>query len=149
MKEKYLYHVTVTTGHANKSPRSEVSADTSALLAPWIDDMFNGVLRAVFDTDYACKCIHHNAKYAAFEIVRLDDALNHTPLIRFSVCRHSSRKEPAWAMVDGAGEPPNVPFCAVKIYQNNVTITDMLNMPLFADLERCIAWAYIDRRGVK
>ena len=145
MAEKYIYHVTTTTGHARKSPRSEISADTTELLKPWIDDMFKGILRGVFETDYACKCNFSNTNLAEFEIVRLDDEFNHTTLVKFVVCRRSARKAQAWAIVDGKGEPPNVPFCAVKLYTDNITLRDALNMPLFADVECCVAWAWLER----
>ena len=144
MTEKYIYHITTTTGQGRKSPKSEVSAETVALLKPWIDDMMKGELRGIVDTHYSCRCEQHSGKMISFVISRLSENFTQVDLIRFVICNHSRRKNVAWEWVGGIGNAPEVPFCAVQLVTNNVTPDDFNYIPMFADFERCIAWAWLE-----
>lgn len=144
MKDKYIWHVTTSTGHSRKSPKSEVKYETIAILKTWISDMLKGELRGIFDTNYACRVGVKNNKMIEFVISRLNDNFEHTDLVRFVVCSHSSRKRAAWGIVDGVGDAPNVPFCAVNLITNNVIKQDLDHIGVFADFERCIAWAWLE-----
>ncbi|WP_448756891.1 lactate dehydrogenase [Aggregatibacter sp.] len=144
MAEKYIYHVTTTTGHVRKSPRSEISADTTALLRPWVEDMIKGELRGIMDTHYSCRCEQHSSKMIEFVISRLSDDFKQTDLVRFIVCNHSRRKKVAWAWVGGVGDAPEVPFCAAQLLNDNVIPEDLGYIPVFGDFERCIAWTWLE-----
>ena len=85
-----------------------------------------------------------DSKFCEFVISRVSDDMTQTDLVRFTVCRHSRKKREAWALVGGAGEAPNVPFCAVQICQNNIIFEDFEFLPVFGDFERCLAWAWIE-----
>ena len=142
-KEQYIYHVTTTTGHGRKSPRSEISPGTIEMLLPWIDDMLNGHLRGIFDTQYTCRAGVNNSKMCEFIISKTDNYFKHIDIIKFVVCRHSRKKSQAWGLIEGRGEPPEVPFCAVQLIKANIKNEDLQHLALFADFERCIAWAWI------
>ncbi|TYB18508.1 lactate dehydrogenase [Aggregatibacter actinomycetemcomitans] len=148
MKEKYLYHVTVTTGHARKSPRTEVSDDTINILKTWISDMLKGDLRGIVDSHYSCRAGQYNAKMIEFIISRLSDDFKQVDLVRFVVCNHSRRKNVAWALVDGKGDAPDVPFCAVQLLDNFI-LQDLEHLSFFGDFERCISWAWLDMQNDK
>lgn len=144
MAEKYIYHITTTTGHARKSPRSEISADTTALLRPWVEDMIKGESRSIADTYYSCRAGKHSGKMIEFIISRSSGEFKQTDLIRFVVCSHSRKKNVAWALVGGISNAPEAPFCAVQIMMDNMTKEDMSYIPMFTDLECNIAWAWLE-----
>ena len=144
MTEKYIYHITTTTGHARKSPRSEISADTTALLRPWVEDMIKGESRSIADTYYSCRAGKHSGKMIEFIISRSSGEFKQTDLIRFVVCSHSRKKNVAWALVGGISNAPEAPFCAVQIMMDNMTKEDMSYIPMFTDLECNIAWAWLE-----
>ena len=146
--EKYIYHITTITGHVRKSPRSEISPDTVNILRPWIKDLLNGQLRAIFDTKYTCRTEMKDSKMCEFVISKINENFKHMDLIRFVVCRNSQRKASAWALVGGQGDPPDVPFCAVQLINDNIQPEDLQHFGLFADFERCIAWSWLDYRGL-
>ncbi|AAP95154.1 hypothetical protein [[Haemophilus] ducreyi] len=143
-KEQYIYHVTVDTGHARKSPKSEVPSELIGQLKQWVKDMLDGQLRGIFDTKYTCRVGKHHSKLCEFVISKTDDNFNHTDLVNFVVCRESRHNRQAWKLVGGQGNAPEVPFCAVKLHNQNIQLDDMFNLSLFADFERCIAWAWLD-----
>lgn len=144
MAEKYIYHITTTTGHARKSPRSEISADTIALLRPWVEDMIKGESRGIADTYYSCRAGKHSGKMIEFIISRSSSDFKQADLIRFVVCSHSRKKNVAWALVGGVNNAPEAPFCAVQILTDNMTTEDMSYIPMFADFECHIAWAWLE-----
>ena len=144
MVEKYIYHVTTITEHTRKSPRSEVPKETTALLKPWLEDMLKGKLREIIKTRYSCRVGKYNGKMIEFIISRLTTDFKQTDVIRFVVCNHSRQKNRAWALINGKGDVPNVPFCAVQLLMDNFIPEDFAYLPAFADFERCIAWAWLD-----
>lgn len=144
MAEKYIWHVTTTTGHVRKSPRSEISADTTALLRPWVEDMIKGESLGIADTYYSCRAGKHSGKMIEFIISRSSGNFKQTDLIRFVVCSHSRKKNVAWALVGGVNNAPEAPFCAVQILTDNMTTEDMSYIPMFADFECDIAWAWLE-----
>lgn len=142
--EKYIYHITTNTGHARKSPRSEVSKYTAALLKPWIEEMIRGKLRAIVNERYFCRVVQHNSKMIELVISRLNDNFKQIDLVRFVICNHSRKKIFAWNLVGGKGDAPNVPFCAVQLLTENFEQDDFPYTLIFADFERCIAWGWLD-----
>lgn len=81
--EKYIYHITTNTGHVRKSPRSEVSKYTAALLKPWIEEMIKGKLRAIVNERYFCRVGQHNNKMIELVISRFNDNFKQIDLVRF------------------------------------------------------------------
>ncbi|TNH04953.1 hypothetical protein FHQ26_05505 [Testudinibacter sp. TR-2022] len=143
-KSKYINHLTVNTGHSRKSPKSEVAQDTLDMLKPWVRDMLKGYSVSIADENYACKIGKHNAKLCEFIICRIDDKMRQTEIIKAVLCTHSREKKSAWKLAQGQGEPPEVPFLAVKLMLENMKPEYQEDLIWIADFERCIAWAYID-----
>ena len=141
---RYIYHITINTGHARKTPRSEINPNLTALLRGYINDMLAGRLLGVVDDKYACRIGEHNGKMCEFVIARVEDDLTQTDIIRFTVCRHSRKKARAWELVGGTGTPPEAPFCAAQILNAATIPDDLAYMPIFGDFERCIAWVWLD-----
>lgn len=148
MTTKYIYHITTTTGHSRESPKSEVMPDTLNILKGWVEKMLNGEQMAITNQRYSCRAEMHDSKFCEFVISRIDEQMHHTDLVRFVVCRHSRKKKEAWGLAGGVGESPNVPFCAVQLGQE-FTLQDLEFLPVFADFERCIAWAWIEYQESK
>ncbi|SQF65673.1 Uncharacterised protein [Actinobacillus pleuropneumoniae] len=140
---KYIYHVTIDNGHTRRSPRSEVRQETINIFVPWVKNMLNGQPQGIIDDKYSCRAEMHNSKMCEFVISRLTDDMAATDVIRFVVCRHSRHKQNAWALVSGVGEPPEVPFCAVKFEGLNL-IDDLEHIGEFGDFERCVAWTWME-----
>ena len=112
-EEKYLYHVTTDTKHSRKSYRSEVADSVIDLLKRWLPNLLEGNRSTLFD-DYNVRVDWHNSKSIGFTVARGD-----VDIVKFSVCSHSKRAAPSWQYVDGAGDPPPVPFVAAGIISSN------------------------------
>lgn len=145
-KEQYIWHVTTTTGNSYKSPKSKADHKLIQMMKVWLEKMKKGELYAMSKKGHVCRVGMQNSKSIEFIISRLDDNFNHTDLVRFVVCDHSRKKYPAWQLVGGTGEPPNLPFCAVQLLTSNVIQDDVSELPLFADFERYMAWAWLEQR---
>lgn len=149
MTEKYIWHVTTSTFHTRKSLRSEITEDIATLLKPWLENMLNGELQEIVKGRYFCRIGQYNGKMIEFIISRLTIDFQQTNVIRFVVCNHSRKKKFAWDLVDGKGEVPEAPFCAAQLLMENFIPEDLAYLPVFADFERCIAWAWLDLRNEK
>lgn len=146
MKEKYIYHVTINTGDIRKSPRSEVDQDIIDLMKKWIKNLEKGELQAVYEDKYAVRINQSSGKMIEFYIFRIDDNFEQTDLIQMVVCKHSSKKEIAWSLFgeNNSIPVPKVPFCGVKLIQENIKINDFPHLSLLADFERCLAWGWLE-----
>lgn len=142
MGDTYIAHVTTNTGHSRQAHRSEVADNVLGVMANWLTDMAAGTTRAIYQDKYACRLERESNKSALFIISRVDDTLSHTDIVKFSVCIHTRDKRRAWTEVNGVGNPPPVPFCAVNLLEQNLTTEDMIYLPLLADFEKSMAWAW-------
>ncbi|OAM44387.1 hypothetical protein A7Q00_01985 [Eikenella halliae] len=106
--------------------------------------MLAGQQRGVLDDRYAVRREWSNSKSIGFVVSRLDEQMQPADIIRIAVCRHSKRAAPAWQFVDGKGHPPRVPFVAAGILADNLEATDLMALPIIADFERCLAWAWLE-----
>lgn len=142
---QYIEHVTVNTGHSRHSPRSEVREDTIAILADWLDDLLQGKTRFVSDDRYVVQKEWDSHAAAGFVISRASKEMQYTPLVRFAVCTHSSDKDKTWQTLEGKGQAPSVPFVATNLLNSNIIPADLPHIAMFADFERCLAWAFVER----
>lgn len=147
-KDKYIYHTTIDNGRTRRSPRSEVAQEVIDTIVPWVKNMLDGHPQGIIDDKYSCRAEMRNSKMCEFVISRLTADMQATDVIRFVVCRHSRHKQNAWALVSGVGEPPEVPFCAVK-FEGLSLIDDLEHIGEFGDVERCIAWAWLQHQEAK
>ena len=149
-KQNYLTHATAGTGHSRRSYRSEVADDVVAAVKSWLPDLMAGQQRGVLDDRYAARQEWGNGKSIGFVVSRLDAQMRPVEIVKIAVCRHSKRAAPSWQFVGGKGAPPRVPFVASGLLYDNVEASDLMALPVIADFERCLAWAwleYIDAGG--
>lgn len=143
MQDRYIYHITTDARHARKILHSEISESIITHLRPLLEDMINGESCSIVDAHYYCRVGKHSGKMIEFIISRFNDDLKQVDLIRFVVCSHSRKKNVAWALVDGFGNAPEVPFCAVQLLTDNMTPEDISYIPMFTDFECSIAWTWL------
>jgi hypothetical protein len=151
----------LSTGHLRRSPRDEVDGETLARVAPW--------LAAAVEPGQAMPLpVSALARYTALAAV-LDGSLLVTisgppqaggpmrgtapPLVTLGVAQRSRHGAALWPLLTGPHMPPAkpgvvqpaAPWCGVVLWP-----TIMLHpnaMEWIGDLERCIAWAWIERRA--
>ena len=143
-KQNYLTHATAGTGHSRRSYRSEVADDVVAAVKSWLPDLLAGQPRGVLDDRYAVRQEWGNGKSVGFVVSRLDAQMQPTDIVRIAVCRHSKRAAPSWQYVGGKGAPPRVPFVAADLLTDSIEAADLMALPVIADFERCLAWAWLE-----
>lgn len=155
----YLHHLTLTTGHLRRSPRSEVDGETLARIGPW--------LAAAIDDGRAMPLpVSELADYSALAKVH-DGALLVTisgpplasgpmrgrapPLVTLGVAQRSRHGAALWPLLIGPHMPPAKPglqrpaepWCAVALWPTISLYPSA--MEWLGDMERCISWAWIER----
>lgn len=143
-KQNYLAHATASTGHSRRSYRSEVADDAVATVKSWLPDLMAGRPRGVLGDRYAVRQEWGNGKSVGFVVSRLDAQMRSVDIVKIAVCRHSKRAVPAWRFVEGKGAPPRVPFVASDLLSDNIEASDLMSLPVIADFERCLAWAWLE-----
>ena len=78
---------------------------------------------------------------------RLDAQMQPPDIVRITVCRHSKRAAQSWQCVGGEGIPPRVPFVAARVITEHLIGDDLIALPIIADFEQCIAWAWLEHIG--
>lgn len=138
-REKYIYHVTTTTGCATKNLRSQLDIKMIENLKDCIKEMIHGKPYQLSPKGYFCRVGVHNSHAIEFVVYK-----ENSDFVRIVVCNHSRKKHRAWQSVGGVGEPPNLPFCGTQYL--NVTTEDTDTLSLFTSFEHHIAWAWLDLR---
>lgn len=155
----YIQHLTLTTGHLRRSPRSEVDGETLARIGPWL-------AAAVDDSRAMPLPVSELADYTALAKV-FDGSLLVTisgppptagpmagrapPLVTLGVAQRSRHGAALWPLLTGPTMPavkpglkrPGEPWCAVALHPTIMMYPGA--MEWIGDLERCIAWAWIER----
>ena len=122
-----LIHITLNSGDARISPRSEVSDDTIAMLKP-IVAIGSGELAGLYIT------------MEGADVFTLGWQAD-TPAVR---CYLAKQPNPAlWKQTDGQGSEPTGTWLAVRLLPGALECTTEQVMML-GDAERCIAWAIIE-----
>lgn len=144
----YLNHITLSTGHTRRSPRSEVSDDTVKALQPWLQAALD------YQDDYPLPGpLGARDDFVAHAHIK-DGALicgvghRHTgPLVTFGVAARSRQSGELWAWLCaqyGSADAlvaPAAPWCAVALHPSY-----MLQMGASAwlgDFERYVAWTWL------
>lgn len=143
-KQNYLTHATASTGHSRRSYRSEVADDVVAAVKSWLPDLMAGRPRGVLGDRYAVRQEWSNGKSVGFVVGRLNEQMQPADIVRIAVCRHSKRAAPSWQFVGGKGAPPRVPFVAADLLTDNIEAADLMALPVIADFEQCLAWAWLE-----
>ena len=143
-KQNYLTHATAGTGHSRRSYRSEVDDGVVETVKGWLPVLMSGQPHGILGDSYAVRQEWGNGKSVGFVVSRLDAQMQPTDIVRITVCRHSKRAAPSWQFVDGKGIPPRVPFVAARVITEHLIGDDLIALPIIADFERCIAWAWLE-----
>jgi hypothetical protein len=148
---RQIEHVTLDTGHARRSPRSA------------IEDEIIRVLDAAFDraiTTGAREPIPGWAPFSFNVTVEAGAAIVNlwreaTPVVTFGIAADPASSPKLWRLLHegGAGKhatsrdrPPAAPWIGARM-EIGAALTAPDDLLWIADFERCLAWAFIDRRG--
>jgi hypothetical protein len=153
----HLHHVTLQSGHVRESPREEVRGSVIRELAPLLGRIVAGDEVAVpWVDDPPCTMTGAAAGDAAIVTVwGPPDGEDPVPLATIGVASGPAEADRLWAMlhvpytamlgelVTPADQPPPTPWCAARL---EVGLALHPEAALFlGDLERCIAWTWIER----
>lgn len=149
MRDRYLQHVTLDTGHVRRSPRSEVRDDIVAMLGDWIGRMLAGETVSAGDVGIVLTA---QARGRCL-VVEVAESRTLDPLATIGIGAHSRCGSPLWrelhadarATATSPDRPPVEPWVAARLrpdLQQHLGLADVI-----ADLERCLAWAWIERRN--
>lgn len=144
---RYIEHVTLDTGHARRSPRAEVDNDVVRMLAGWITRALAG--ESVPVADGTRLTAQARGKCLLAEIVDADLK----PLATIGIGAHSRCGAPLWrelhtdarATATDPGRPPPEPWVAARL-RPDVTTTEHPAVHWLGDFERCLAWAWLERK---
>lgn len=148
-EQKFIEHVTLSTGHVRRSPRSEVADEIVGMLVPHIEAIKGGAKVALFeDEPYQINGVI-SGQWAAITLWRED-----APLLTVGVCWHSRSSRKVWQrlhvnyegpyLATDPKNPPPIPWCAARIEKAGF----LLGLPEWAgDFERCMAWALIEGKA--
>lgn len=141
----YLWHLTLDTGHGRRSYRDEVDDTVVALLGQQLGEMLAGLQVEVMP---GYRLTGAAASGALLATVSGQDG----PLATIAVAPSGRTSARLWEELrkpgNGAvavGNPPQPPWCAVRLYP--ALLADAEAIGRLGDLERCVAWAWIERRA--
>lgn len=145
MTDRYLWHVTLDTGHSRRSYRNEVDDAVITLVRQQINEALSG-LHVVIRPGYTLMA---NTAAGALLVTVIADT--NAPLCTIAIARNSRQSRDLWSMLKqpveigavATGEPPPPPWCAVRLYPGLAEHVDALAW--LGDFERCVAWGWIDR----
>lgn len=151
---RYIYHLTVTTGHGYQSPSDEVSDAVTLEMSLWLDEIVNTgqqhPLLGDLGNNYAAQATAERGELMLTVYARQHDAaVSRHPLATLAVAPKSKHSARVWAIVtDGRLGPtapnlrePRAPWCAVHLHPALLGHLDATQW--LADFERCVAWAWV------
>jgi hypothetical protein len=151
MTDRYLHHITITTGDSRRSYRHEVADDVIERLRP--------ILRAAETRDAPLPALDPPCSLRVLEatsgcllasVCLVEDEL---PLVTLGVARRSRCAVSLWRILTEIGDPvvaprlarPPVPWLAVRLEPAAALYgPGHPLLPAVADLERCLAWTWIE-----
>lgn len=142
-----MNHVTLATGHSRVSPRAEVGDDAIDAIAPLLHE--GGALPG--PTGYSLRWTSPPGLDVCLYTVHRDR--DGAPLVTAGVAHSERDAEALWQILADlqertTGRPPAAPrpvapWCAAVILPG---ILDDPAVHWLGDLERCVAWAWIEER---
>lgn len=155
----YLNHITLITGHTRRSDRTEISGETMARVGPWLAALVESGQPAplpVFGlADYAgLASVHDGALIITISGLPPTTGVmagKAPPLITMGVAKRSRHGAVLWPLMTGPVMPsakpgiqrPREPWAAVAIWPTIALHPSAVEW--LGDLERCIAWAWLER----
>lgn len=146
---KYLNHVTLSTGHTRRSPRTEVGDDVIRAFSPWLKKSLAFDRPALLPGPLGARDGFAATMWVdkgAFRCTVLDDANVET--FTFGIAARSRQSGELWASMAaqyGTPQPmatPGASWCAVALLRG---YAKQHGVSAWAgDFERCLAWTWID-----
>lgn len=157
-RHQYLHHVTLTTGHVRRSARSEVDDGVVDTCAALLRDAISGgePLLPAIDPPVTMTATAEG-RCVAVTIWAADESRGRAPLLTIGIAAKSRCGAPLWRLLHQHAHPaipiktkaeecPPEPWCAGRIDPGGALYPDARAMWMaLADLERCLAWAWIER----
>ena len=139
--QKYLWHITLDTGHRRKSYHNEVSPAAATLVRQQIDEALNGLTPDIMP---GYGLMASTAGGALLATVMAGGE----PICTIAVARNSRQSGALWDLIhqdqadaSASDDPPQAPWCAVRLHpalNDHVTALRWLG-----DFERVAAWSWI------
>ena len=151
-RERYIAHVTLSSGHLRQSPRSEVADDVVALCTEILAQAAAEGEAKVPALEPPCTLrVTRSGRCSIVTVHGPGEA----PLVTIGIAGHSKCGPKLWRMLhEGRSElatdparVPAEPWCAARIEPGVATLTPATLaqlLPPLADLERCLAWALLE-----
>ncbi len=149
--DRYLHHVTLTTGHSRRSWRHEVDPTIIARLADLLECARHESRALIPYLVPPCWLYLDETASCALMTVRLEDDV---PLITLVVASHAVCGAQLWHLLHETAQGPlatrtedrpNEPWCGVRI-EVGASSVPLKTIAMLADLERCLAWAWLEPR---
>lgn len=155
----YINHITLQTGHTRRSDRAEVSGETLARVGPWLAALVESGQPAPLPVSGLADYTGHATVLDGALIVTISGpaptdgpmAGKSPPLISMGVAQRSRHGAALWPLMTGTVMPPakpsvqrpGEPWAAVAIWPTAALYPESAQW--LGDLERCIAWAWMER----
>lgn len=145
---RYLHHVTLTTGDTRRSWAHEIDPAIMPRLRELIAQAREPGGAVIPHMDGLRLLITDTRRCALCSVVTDDDV----PVLRFAVADHQRCGAQLWRMlIETAATPcrfgpqdrPETPWCATRL-DPGITLLPEAGVGALGDLERCIAWAWLD-----
>lgn len=145
---RYLHHVTLTTGHSRRSWAHEIDPALMGRIRDLIAaarEPGGAVIPGVQPAGCRLTMLYESAHCCALAVHDPGEAL----LLTIGVAAHARCGAPLWDRLTYPQTPPltrpRTPWCAVRIEAGAILYPPpSALLPALADMERCIAWAWLD-----
>lgn len=159
MEPRYLHHITLTTGHARRSYRREVSAQAVAVCADLVKKVATGADHVLIPGVYGYylsgrssgRCLVATVWSLQSSPSLTDPSSGQAPICTIGVAAHSRCGDKLWREMHRWGELPVVtdpercppePWVAAALDAGALAHPDAAHW--LGDFERCLGWAWID-----
>lgn len=148
----YLWMITLNTGDGERCPRSSVHDDVVTVLRPILQDAAeSGERRPVVPGPPAISLQISSA--GAHMMGTIWDDGTDLPIVTMGVATRSRGAGRLWqllhngrpGLVTDTADVPRAPWCGVLVHPSSLVRHDVALWA--ADLERCIAWTWMEMRG--
>lgn len=148
----HMIHYTLNTGHTRDSPRSEVADDTLAIVAGWLTPGTHAlpmpgyrlVVADENDAGLIATIYSSLAPVVTIGVAESDWAAEQIwPAIEAMYCKITDQGPMASFDWQAPKRPEPTPWVAAVILGD----TPPESMGMLGDLERCIAWAWLEQAG--
>ena len=148
--DRYIHHVTLTTGHTRRSWRYEITPEAMYVVAGLLEQAVVEGEAAIPAAEPACNV---SVTVEGQCMIATVWGPERAPLVTLGVAARARCGAKLWPMlhhhaalplVTRTEERPDEPWCAVRLEPGIAIYTDAAHW--LGDFERCIAWAWLARR---